>query len=353
MGICNSDTSGKTEDKEALARIKAQRRRLSVKPEMVGDFSKAGSRESKMDGILELPPLNEVEKKAKGAWTTCISTNKGLVPYNSTKVNQDRALIKWAVHDDPTLALFGVFDGHGENGHQVAQFVIDTITKSFELEKELKSSPGAAIKAAVAHTHAALRKSDIDFTFSGTTATFSVKIGNTIYTGNAGDSRTVLCRKNGDLVEALALSEDNKPEQPAEKQRILAAGGRVDPLPGDPEEEDLGPMRVWLKEQEVPGLAMSRSIGDEVAASVGVISDPVIVEHEISEENDLFIIWASDGVWEFISNQEAVEIVYKYSSKGDLSAGVTALCQESKKRWQDEEDVVDDITCAVLQFKPS
>jgi len=38
----------------------------------------------------------------------------------------------------------------------------------------------------------------------------------------------------------------------------------------------LGPYRVWLKTEQYPGLAMSRSIGDFVAASVGVISEPGI-----------------------------------------------------------------------------
>lgn len=40
----------------------------------------------------------------------------------------------------------------------------------------------------------------------------------------------------------------------------------------------MGPARVWLKNQDIPGLAMSRSIGDSVAGSVGVIADPEILE---------------------------------------------------------------------------
>lgn len=38
--------------------------------------------------------------------------------------------------------------------------------------------------------------------------------------------------------------------------------------------ESNGPYRVWLKNEGYPGLAMSRSIGDFVCESVGVISDP-------------------------------------------------------------------------------
>ena len=44
----------------------------------------------------------------------------------------------------------------------------------------------------------------------------------------------------------------------------------------------MGPQRVWLMNEDVPGLAMSRSIGDHVAQSVGVIPDPEILEYEIA-----------------------------------------------------------------------
>lgn len=36
----------------------------------------------------------------------------------------------------------------------------------------------------------------------------------------------------------------------------------------------MGPLRVWLKHEDIPGLAMSRSFGDEVASRVGVIAEP-------------------------------------------------------------------------------
>ncbi len=36
----------------------------------------------------------------------------------------------------------------------------------------------------------------------------------------------------------------------------------------------LGPVRVWLKNFDLPGLAMSRSLGDTIGAQAGVISEP-------------------------------------------------------------------------------
>lgn len=51
--------------------------------------------------------------------------------------------------------------------------------------------------------------------------------------------------------------------------------------------------------QDVPGLAMTRSFGDLIAASVGVIARPEIWERELTKD-DKFMIIASDGVWEFL-----------------------------------------------------
>jgi len=269
------------------------------------------------------------------------------VPYNKNKVNQDRAIVKYALQDDADLVLMGVLDGHGEFGHEVAEFVRQNLPKALAQVKTLKSDTEGAMRTAVAQVAKELASSNIDFTFSGTTAVFGIKNGNRLYVGNIGDSRCVLCRKGkkGEL-EALPLSEDNKPEQPLEKQRILDHGGAVHPLPGPPD-EDCGPHRVWLADADVPGLAMSRSIGDEVAQQVGVISEPVVVSHDISKE-DIFVVWASDGVWEFLSNKEACDIVGR--NKGDLELAAAELISESGKRWQEEEDVVDDITCVIAYF---
>lgn len=60
-------------------------------------------------------------------------------------------------------------------------------------------------------------------------------------------------------------------------------------------------MRVWTKHENVPGLAMSRSMGDMVAASVGVSQEPDVVEFTLCSEDRMIII-GSDGVWEFIEN---------------------------------------------------
>ena len=117
----------------------------------------------------------------------------------------------------------------------------------------------------------------------------------------------------------------------------------------DPPEEGLS-ARVYLDpEFTMIGLAMARSIGDYAVKEVGVIPEPDIVEHVIRDV-DKFMILASDGVWEFISSQEAIDIV-----NDQLEFGCHAACEEliqvAAMRWAEEEgDYRDDITAIVVQF---
>lgn len=51
-----------------------------------------------------------------------------------------------------------------------------------------------------------------------------------------------------------------------------------------------------MPHDDVPGLAMSRSIGDLVAKQVGVIAEPEILRYKIP--NNGFILIGSDGLWD-------------------------------------------------------
>lgn len=81
-------------------------------------------------------------------------------------------------------------------------------------------------------------------------------------------------RKTGEnTLVAQAISRDQKPCQADEAARIHKYGGRIDSF-RDPEKNPIGPLRVWLKNEDIPGLAMTRSFGDEVASRVGVTAEP-------------------------------------------------------------------------------
>ena len=116
--------------------------------------------------------------------------------------------------------------------------------------------------------------SEIDITFSGTTAVTCYIQESRIYVANAGDSRAIIgTRVSKNIWFVKELTRDHKPELKEEMRRIRNKGGRVAACL-DHFGRPSGPKRVWLQNDCIPGLAMSRSIGDLVAASVGVTWKP-------------------------------------------------------------------------------
>ena len=68
-------------------------------------------------------------------------------------------------------------------------------------------------------------------------------------------------------------------------------------------------------------------------------------------EDDKFMVLASDGVWEFLRNDEVVDLVVPFWHKNDLRGACNVLIKQSVAAWEREEDSIDDITCIVVFFK--
>ena len=80
--------------------------------------------------------------------------------------------------------------------------------------------------------------------------------------------------------------------------------------------ENETPFRVWSPVVDLPGLAMSRSIGDGMAKGLGVIAEPEVKIFYTSPEAKLAsIVLASDGIWDVIDSNELMHLILKI--KGD------------------------------------
>ena len=275
------------------------------------------------------------------------------------KYNQDNYFIFKNLNDEQDTFYIGVCDGHGLVGHDVSKFLITHLPHNLnnELKKtnkyiKDKNNLYRVLKEVFINTNQSLCKTPlIDTKYSGSTCVTIILTKNKIISANAGDSRAVLGRYDSTQNKwiSLDLSRDHKPNDKDESERILKKGGRIEAYK-DENGGDLGPPRVWLQQEDIPGLAMSRSFGDEVAASVGTISEPEIKEFELTVD-DKFIVIASDGIWEFISSEECIKIVGEYYRKKDLKGCLKYLLNESSKRWIREEEVIDDITAVIVFFE--
>lgn len=73
-----------------------------------------------------------------------------------------------------------------------------------------------------------------------------------------------------------------------------------------------------------------------------------ILELDLGKD-DKFIVIASDGVWEFISNDEIAKIVKPFFDAKNAEKAAEAVVKESYLRWKrEEEGIVDDITCVIV-----
>ena len=198
---------------------------------------------------------------------------------------------------------------------------------------------------------------------SGTTAVTVLVTDSALRVANTGDSRVIIGQRRDDKLIAYPLSIDQTPFRQDEYQRTRAAGARImsgDQLDGlrpwhDDWEADLtelnddesDPPRLWLMDDEVPGCAFTRSVGDRIAKQIGVIALPELLDKEITP-SDEYIVLCSDGVFEFISNQMAMDIVEK---NGEPLPASNALVQEAYKLWLQYDVRTDDITAIVLKLE--
>lgn len=241
---------------------------------------------------------------------------------------------------------------------------------SLEKDPLLQTDPVAALKNAYLTTNTALLVTDIHYMTSGCTCVTLYLKGNTLYVANAGDSRAVMAKKGPPLPNATQssthhspdeaepplgectynahdLTHDHKPDDPVEQARIQQWGGYVCP----PHEEGLS-ARVYLDpEFTMIGLAMSRSIGDHAVKNVGVIAEPEVSVVTVDPTEDGFLIMASDGVWEFITSQEAVEIVGGCVQEGiSMYDACQELIETAACRWQENEgDYRDDVSDVLME----
>ena len=165
----------------------------------------------------------------------------------------------------------------GAQGHYVSNYISTNLPIIFsELinDREQTKNPKEALHFSYKKIFENLISSEIDITFSGSTAVTCYLQGQKIYVANSGDSRAIIGTKvSKNIWFVKELTRDHKPELREEFSRIKNKGGRVAACL-DPFGRPSGPKRVWLKNDCIPGLAMSRSIGDLVAASVGVTWKP-------------------------------------------------------------------------------
>ena len=262
-----------------------------------------------------------------------------------SKINQDNYFIIKEFLNNKEQFYMGICDGHGSYGHLVSKFICNNLPK-----KITKISNENITQAFLSINNSLVEESKIDCSLSGSTCCSLIISPDKITSANLGDSRAVLGRLENGQYDAINLTRDHKATESNEMKRILNNGGRIKQLI-DPKGNYIGPERIWLKNSEIPGLAMTRSFGDNLAHTVGVIAEPEIKKYDFNG-NEKFILLASDGIWEFIDSDECVRIIKDYYDNNmDAVGALNTLVKEAFRRWKNEEDNIDDITAILIFFE--
>ena len=263
-----------------------------------------------------------------------------------SKINQDNYFILKEFMNNSEQFFMGICDGHGSYGHIISKYICNILPKKLMNAKEED-----IIQTFLTINQSLIEESKIDCSLSGSTCCSLIITPNKIISINLGDSRAVLARYENGQYNAINLTRDHKPTELDEMKRVLNCGGRIKQFTDSKTGKNIGPERIWLKNSEIPGLAMTRSIGDNLAHMVGVTPEPEIQIFDFIG-NEKFILLASDGIWQFIDSDESVRIIKDFYEKDNDAVGaLNSIVKEAFKRWKNEEDNIDDITTILIFFE--
>mmetsp|Transcript_73907 Transcript_73907/g.165449 ORF Transcript_73907/g.165449 Transcript_73907/m.165449 type:complete len:393 (-) Transcript_73907:251-1429(-) len=316
------------------------------------DLKRRDSFAEKDTDVIASEPLSNEDVTAwvqsKGIGWAC---RKGKKPESP---NQDSFSV---IVVDKTFALYSVFDGHGPLGHDVSNFVRQNVVKLFLGSEDRNNNPGDAFKAAFTTSQRLLEDpaaTGIDANMSGTTCTmvYHDLVGDKLTIAHVGDSRAVLgygsvagkVRQSG--AQTSDLTQDHKPNNPEEKKRIESS----DP-PGRVVFDGYYNHRVFSQMGMYPGLNMSRAIGDVIGhKEAGLSAEPDVKEIDLKafrKEQDagVALLVCTDGVWEFITSEEAVRMLSKTAPEKAMDA-IGSLVKTGWDKWMEDSDndISDDIT---------
>lgn len=264
------------------------------------------------------------------------------------------------VFASPSVTYVGVYDGHG--GPEASRFVNKNL---FPYIRKFAREQGRLSKEAIKKAFDATEEEFLHFVRRsfparpqiasvGSCCLVGVISNDVLYVANLGDSRAVLGRRvtegGNKPVAAERLSTDHN-------VAVEEVRKEVEALHPDDSHIVVYTRGVW----RIKGIIqVSRSIGDvylkkpemnrdplfqQFASPIPLkrpvmTAEPSIIKRKLKSE-DLFLIFASDGLWEQLSDQAVVEIVFKSPRAGIAKRLVRAALQEAAKK---REMRYDDIT---------
>ena len=283
----------------------------------------------------------------------------GINKDNTIKINQETILELINIFGNSKFNIFGIFSGHGKNGHIISRHVSRYLKEYFlfsenkltlkkcKTNKELydlfSKNNYSYIKQLIFECHYSLRNSQIDCDYSGTSCLLIILIEEHLICSNIGNNKAIILEKN----DLFQIAFEQSLDIPEERRRIEKRGGKIIWINGDMGEQ----YRIIMKDNNNKShyIEMSRSIGDLKFKKVGVDLSPVICEYIINDETK-FVVAGTKGLWKILTNKQVAYYVNKgYKLSNPLEA-CRKLIQKANDEWKKESNSRDDISIFTLFF---
>ena len=387
----------KMENGKYLSNLKKNRISLSsidsIKKKNIIQKTKNGREESLKGGTSEKNDyINKSEKQSLDMnylrKNIVVSGVYSLTHENNGKsdINEDAFIVKENIFNEK-FNFYGIFDGHGENSYLISKFIAkdlgkffsnktiyqkhiyklfdntidysadeecvnkETIINSKVIKKLLVQNDYYLIKDAIKNVENKLIERNYNLKLSGSTSLLLFLIKNLVVCANVGDSKCVLFKYSENKWSYINLSTEHSPDLKSEKTRIFTQGGEIHPTLNEKGIAEDNVQRIWRKNENYPGLAISRTIGDLIAKKIGVISNPSVIYKKLDLRSK-FIILGTSSFWNVVNSTDIITTIKKYLLIGDANSAAKSLVEKAKKYWSKIGKKRDDVTVLVIFIHP-
>ena len=323
--------------------------------QLKGQFKK--EKKKKIDNILIKENKIEIELNYFHSFSQ-VGINKD----GTNKINQEALLELVNILGNSKFNIFGLFGGHGKNGHIISRYISryikeyflfsenKLILKNCKTNKELcnlfSKNDYAYIKQLMYECQNSLQNSKIDCDYSGTSCLLIFIIENHLICSNIGNCRAIILEKK----DLFQLAFEQTIDIPEERQRIEKKGGKVIWL-RDKDTLQNEEYKIMIKDTDNKShyIDMSRSLGDKMFKKVGIEFSPVISEYILNIETK-FVVLGTKGLWNILTNKQ----VAYYVNKGYKLSNPLESCRKLIKKANDISKQTtnsrDDISIFILFF---
>lgn len=265
----------------------------------------------------------------------------------SNTINKDAYLAKMNINSKTLgpISLFGVFNGTGEQGHYISKAVKHFLLDYFENSTEMQTSRNkdnyyTILSNAFIATQNYLKNTlskKYDCYGSGTTSLLLLAPENNthiVYCANSGNSKCVLYS----VTTSIPLSYEHYPSVSSERERLIKYSSMNNEFY----------VTLGRKISEDNFFYLSRVLGNFIWEDTGITPEPEIIECDLNKEEAKFIIIGTDGLWKYLTQEQAGEIVTRYYEEGNSFRACKELEEAARLKWRKFGKEIDDITVIVI-----